>query len=200
MESFSLESAYCQISLQDDNDQMRDFRGDIFSWQSCLKQNYIDLNCFMHRGHLYMNKKDSCFPHFFDSNLPRLVDWDYILRVTKNTKTSYLPLALVSYYDGELHQRITNIEGQESNKFLEFKTIIQNKHCQDIHYENLDSLAFLESYKENVLDLSNFKPFNRYTGNYLIGKEINYFPDYTSTNDYQTLFYQAFPEDYEIKS
>ena len=45
IEKFCLDSGYCAAHLiGDDIDQ---WLGDHFSWQACVVQNYIDLNCFM---------------------------------------------------------------------------------------------------------------------------------------------------------
>ena len=84
MEEFSLDSAYCAARLIGDTEEQ--WLGDYFDWEACTNQNYIDINCFMLKR-----------PHhkfLFDENLKRFVDWDFILGVTKNSRTSYLPLPL----------------------------------------------------------------------------------------------------------
>lgn len=56
-----------------------------------LRQNFIDLNCFAHR----LDKGGPV--ESFDIALSRLVDWDYIIRITKNAAPVRVPVATVEY-------------------------------------------------------------------------------------------------------
>lgn len=56
-----------------------------------LRQNFIDLNCFAHRV-------GKSLPESFDISLSRLVDWDYIIRITKDAAPVRVPVATVEYF------------------------------------------------------------------------------------------------------
>ena len=123
---YNLDSAFCAARLVDDHSEK--WLGDVFNWEECLKLNYIDLNCFMTtRGSENV---------LFDEKLFRLVDWDYILGVTKYSKTSFLPAALVRYCNRQSRTRITttiNIDNDYMSK-------IRNKHKSSKEStQNLDS-------------------------------------------------------------
>ena len=183
----NLDAAYCQIAIKGQNKKIKGYRGDIFSWQSCLKRNYIDMNCFVHK----VNEGTSGNKEIFDKSLKRLVDWDYILRITKDIKVSFCPLPLVDYYDGDEFERITRNVYTEGNAIQKFIRSIQAKHCDDIHSENLDKLSFvkLTSHLQAKIFDSEKKEDNLY-----------FFPDYTSTNSYQDLFYEPLKEKANIKA
>lgn len=57
-----------------------------------LSQNFIDLNCFVHQAALYHQHGG------FDTNLTRLVDWDYIIRLTRDAAALRVPVATVEYF------------------------------------------------------------------------------------------------------
>lgn len=60
---------------------------------SLLQQhNYIDLNCFAHR------RKVLDTPIRFDENLQRLVDWDFILKISNSFRIFSVPVLLSNYY------------------------------------------------------------------------------------------------------
>lgn len=96
----NLDGAYSGLVCLDDDNNIKFYRGTNFNWYSCHRQNYIDLNCFAHRSDLIDSYR-------FDTNLKRLVDWDYLLRITKLHRTAYAPFIGVRYYDGESGERIT---------------------------------------------------------------------------------------------
>jgi hypothetical protein len=75
------------------------FRGEAFDWNECLRGNYIDLNIFAHL------RQDQIK---FDTDLPRVVDWDYILRVTKGQNVAFAPQIGCDYDDSQTrHNRIS---------------------------------------------------------------------------------------------
>ena len=187
----NLDAAYCQIAIKGQDEEIKGYRGDIFSWQSCLKKNYIDMNCFVHKANSRALKDNIISNERFDVKLKRLVDWDYILRVTKNIDVSFCPLPLVSYYDGDDYQRITKTVYTEGDKIQEFIKSIQSKHFDDIYGENLDKLTFF-----NIAD-----KLRKEVSNSIESKSIlYYFPDYTSTNSYQNLFYGPLKKEFDVKS
>ena len=94
---YSLDSAFCAARLIGDTDTQ--WLGDVFSWQACAERNYIDMNCFIF--------KSGPQKLLFDETLKRFVDWDFILRATMTSKTSFLPLSLVDYCNKASADRIT---------------------------------------------------------------------------------------------
>lgn len=57
-----------------------------------LKQNFIDMNCFIHKASLYHKHGG------FDLSLSRLVDWEYILRLTTENAALRVPVPTVEYF------------------------------------------------------------------------------------------------------
>ena len=57
-----------------------------------LIQNFIDLNTFMHRRHIYLQNGG------FDVDLSRLVDWDFIISVTRRYSPVFVPYVGADYY------------------------------------------------------------------------------------------------------
>ncbi|MEZ5714396.1 MAG: glycosyltransferase [Paracoccaceae bacterium] len=75
-----------------------------------LGQNFIDLNCFVHRAELYAAHGG------FDTNLTRLVDWDFILRLTRDAPPLRVPVATVEYFlDKESLSNISFVSSLEEN-------------------------------------------------------------------------------------
>jgi glycosyltransferase involved in cell wall biosynthesis len=101
MEKGELDCCYSGIKLIDDENSIRGYYGHQFNWNKCWEFNYIDINCFTHHKK-FIDKGFS-----FDTNLKRLVDWDFILAVTSFNRASYAPFLGTEYYDGEQGNRIT---------------------------------------------------------------------------------------------
>ncbi|ODR95899.1 hypothetical protein AUC70_03310 [Methyloceanibacter stevinii] len=101
MNACNLSCAYSALDARDDSDERRFIRGREFDWLLCLEGNYIDLNAFGHRT-------DAVGAHdYFDEDLKRLVDWDFILSLTAKNRTAYAPFMGVIYYCGDGGERIT---------------------------------------------------------------------------------------------
>ena len=98
-----------------------------FEWDNCHKKNYIDLNCFAHTRNKLNNMK-SQWGYGFDESINRLVDWDFILRMTRKERCEHLSLFLVDYYCGSKGSRITNTNYTEIKEFSELIRFIQGKH------------------------------------------------------------------------
>lgn len=64
--------------------------------------NYIDMNSFCHKRHI-INSIGK-----FDEDLIRLVDWDFILRISNNFKIYSVPVLLSKYYVTRADNRITD--------------------------------------------------------------------------------------------
>ena len=71
---------------------MRAIRGKAFNFRKLLHKNFIDLNTFVH-SRTYIEEVG-----LFDEALKRLVDWDYIVRITALHEPVFVPEVLVDYY------------------------------------------------------------------------------------------------------
>ena len=158
----NLDAAYCGITAKDDSGSLLCFRGDDFCWDECLKQNYVDMNCFGHRRELN-------HAHRFDTSLRRLVDWDFILRITAFSRTSYAPFTGVVYYDGKKGNRITLTECLGEELYLtENKIRSKHKTGQAEHRNRL----VLRPLWHKILDgLSPFSSTNKEATKYVIQNE-----------------------------
>lgn len=121
MQTTELDAAFCGSECHDDPGRPRHFRGDDFTWWKCLRQNYVDMNAFAHRREL------SDLHEHFDERLLRLVDWDFILRLTRDARTAYAPFCGVDYYDGKAGGRISTTQYTEGALALIARRI-QAKH------------------------------------------------------------------------
>lgn len=75
-----------------------------------LKQNFIDLNAFVHRRTVVLAGQR------FDDNLKRLVDWDFILRVTARLAPLHIQYIGVDYnLDADRLHNITRVVPLEEN-------------------------------------------------------------------------------------
>jgi len=86
------------------------------------KSNFIDLGAFVHQKELFLTLGG------FNESLKRLVDWDLILKYTKDNQPVFIPEIVLSYNDSNDIKRITNTENLEQNKKIIQKTYhIQTK-------------------------------------------------------------------------
>lgn len=65
-------------------------------------RNYVDLNCFSHRKTLLDNLGG------FDTSLPRLVDWELVLRYTRDHRPLAIPCLLSNYVFGAVDDQLTH--------------------------------------------------------------------------------------------
>ena len=126
MLSHRLKSAYLGIKLIDE-EGIHGCLGQDFSWNQCLHKNYIDLNCFAHTRN-QLNEMKRLWGYYFDESINRLVDWDFILRMTKNEQCKYLSLFLVNYYCGSEGSRITKSNYTQRGELKDLMKYIQHKH------------------------------------------------------------------------
>lgn len=104
-EFIKLRKRYCRISL--------------------LWKNYIDLNIFMHRRILYEQLKG------FNEDLTRLVDWELILRYTRQNKPLVLECILATYYyENNFNQISGNVDLYKNWKKVK-KLQKENEECKD---------------------------------------------------------------------
>lgn len=123
MEGGNISAAYSSIEAKNDKGETDFYRGDDFDWENCYQGNYVDLNCFGHHRHLTDSGER------FDETFRRLVDWDFILRLTAYHRTCYLPFLGVQYYNGDGGNRISNTEYQTGIDTL--RDAVRAKHMKD---------------------------------------------------------------------
>jgi len=92
IENPNANTIYCGIRVMNNLAKKKYVRLTKFNRKSLLERNYIDLNIFMHRKHLYDTLQG------FNETLPCLEDWDLILRYTKNNPPLILNCCLATYY------------------------------------------------------------------------------------------------------
>ncbi|MCD7779893.1 MAG: glycosyltransferase, partial [Candidatus Gastranaerophilales bacterium] len=84
--------------------------GHEFDYNALLKENYIDIGIFVHNKSLFYKYGG------FDENLTRLVDWDLIIKYTKDNIPIFIDEILCIYNGSDVYERITNIEKINKNK------------------------------------------------------------------------------------
>lgn len=89
--------AYCRYNLYKkipiiNKIVLRGVKGKEFNFENLLWKNYIDLNTFVHARECIETVG------FFDETLKRLVDWDFIIRITALYEPLFVPEILVNYY------------------------------------------------------------------------------------------------------
>lgn len=80
-----------------------------FDQKQLYKENYIDLNAFIHTKSLYDTLGD------FNESMRRLVDWELILRYTLNNTPLFIPALLCRYFINNNMNQITLNEDFLSN-------------------------------------------------------------------------------------
>jgi glycosyltransferase involved in cell wall biosynthesis len=121
------DSAYSVLKCINQNPNF--YRQHEFNYQQLKIQNYIDLNVFMHKAAILKEIG------LFDIQLKRMVDWDLILRITKNEKVSFAYFVGALYDSGPSADRITNSQS------LSYLDVVRNKHWVD--WERLQSMVHL---------------------------------------------------------
>ncbi|WP_419825251.1 glycosyltransferase [Sphingomonas sp.] len=107
------DAAYAGLALRDGRGHLAGYRGADFDWDACLASNYIDLNVFCHR-------RDT--GERFDPALRRMVDWDFILRTTRDRPVAYAPFVGCDYSDARSDDsRITMREPAAYQKLVATK-------------------------------------------------------------------------------
>ncbi|MRH98142.1 glycosyltransferase [Agrobacterium tumefaciens] len=99
----SLSAGYCAADLIDDHGRRKSVLYADFDYESCVRENFIDLNCF------FVRWEGEFKTARFDENLRRLVDWDFIMKIAAHTRVMGSPFVGVHYYDGNI-ARISNQE------------------------------------------------------------------------------------------
>ena len=83
--------AYCGVKVNHNVKEYKHVLNKKFNRKKLLEQNFIDINSFINEKSLY--------DHYggFDEDLTRLVDWDLIIRYTKDNKPIHVKDVLVNY-------------------------------------------------------------------------------------------------------
>lgn len=135
-------AGYCAINIQSDEKETKFILFDEFDFESCLRENFIDLNGF------YMRWQGEFRTFRFDESLRRLVDWDLILRVAAATRVTGVPFVGVDYYDGKA-DRITNKEHTKREDIAALLDRVRNKSRRMIVEQ--DRIRDASSYRIAVL-------------------------------------------------
>lgn len=113
LNAFKLEKCntlYCGIEVFDSYRNKHFTRQIPYNRDRLLEGNFIDLNCFMHKQLLFKQYGG------FDTSLERLVDWDFILKITKLNPPAFVNKILVKYYLDEKLNNISNTVSLDINK------------------------------------------------------------------------------------
>nr|WP_321361162.1 glycosyltransferase [uncultured Hyphomonas sp.] len=176
MGSGHLDAAYCGLRGHGDLGETLFYRGAPFSWRECRSRNYIDMNTFAHT-----RRSAEQAGIRFDIGLRRLVDWDFILRVTRQARVSFAPYLGVDYYHGSAGDRITFTEYVDG-QLATIESTIRNKHAAiGSDYENADVLAFSAFMRSGHVPSASDLKLN-----------VRFFPDYRINNSYQSHLYSEF--------
>jgi radical SAM protein with 4Fe4S-binding SPASM domain len=97
MEGGGFDCAYCMARnlVRDETTGQIVERGTVgspFNFRQLLKGNYIDMNTFAHSAEVLKHIE------WFDNDIRRLDDWDFITRVTAQFRVKFVPMVLVDYY------------------------------------------------------------------------------------------------------
>ena len=104
------ETAYAALHVQMQDLSQEFIRARPFDWNHLLQGNYIDLNIFVHTRKLYQEQGG------FDENLNRLVDWDLILRFTREHPPLFVPHVLADYFIAKSLNNITLTRSLSENE------------------------------------------------------------------------------------
>ncbi len=102
-------SSYGKIKVYDLSEDTSYTLGREFDYNILKKYNFIDINAFSH------HKKIAFDVGLFDTNMTRLVDWDFILRCLKNNHPAFIDNILCEYFILPYFASITTTENYEEN-------------------------------------------------------------------------------------
>lgn len=110
LDKYECDSCYSAIKVHDNNKMFIKVRDSKFNREDLLKENFIDLNVFIHKKKL--------FDKFggFDEQLTRLVDWDLLLRYTADSEPYFLKEILADYFIDNSLKNISLFVNLEENK------------------------------------------------------------------------------------
>jgi len=88
-------------------------------------KNYIDLNIFVHRRHLYDEFGG------FNEDMTRLVDWELILRYSQVASITFVPAILATYNHDLSSNQITRMHDYNQNA-VKLKNSVNNLHRKNV--------------------------------------------------------------------
>ena len=110
---------YAVLKVRAENGGEPWYRAVPFDYARLRFSNYIDLNIFMHRREMFAKHGG------FDVGLRRAVDWDLILRYTRDDPVSFAYFLGAEYDHSDRSDRLTVRE------LYAFKNVVRNKHWID---------------------------------------------------------------------
>lgn len=149
MDKYSCNTVYSAIKLIDNNKNISKVKEVPYDRNKLLEENFIDLNIFTHKKFLYDELGG------FDENLTRLVDWDLILKYTKDNEPFFIHDVLANYFIDFSLNNISSTVDLDSNRL-----IIENKYKNEnpdfinhfnIAYVLWDFPAFSQTFVMNEL-------------------------------------------------
>ena len=127
-ENDELNCAYSALERFDNNNKGKNkILATNYDRKRLLDANFIDLNVFIHSRQLFDQLGG------FDTKLKRLVDWDLIIRYTKNYMPAFIPFVGVDYYlDDKVLKNITTTVSLEDNRERIYKKHFQERIRYDL--------------------------------------------------------------------
>lgn len=129
------DSAYCAQYLYKKNDTPYAIRFGLFNRTLLENRNYIDMNAFVHRATLVVEKGG------FDLELRRLVDWDLILRYTEDKKPLAVKSILSHYFYNDGEETITVSENYQDALAKLSARRSENKVQQNLNFDAINFIA-----------------------------------------------------------
>lgn len=177
LDSGDYDSAYCGIKVNNRVNKKVYFLNHEFNRKKLIRENFIDLNSFIHTKRLYDLYGG------FDEELTRLVDWDLIIRYTYKNPPIHVKDVLVNYIIDSKFDNITVTVPLEDN--MKF---IRRKYWDELYqdeYEAIrdifDSEYYLKEYPDVLL--SGINPIYHFL-------EIGYKEGRNPNKEFITSFYK----------
>lgn len=114
------DAVYSGQLIYDNCEEPTSMRFGAFNKSLLHNANYIDINCFCHKRHVLDELGG------FDENLNRMVDWDFILRISNSFKIYSIPVLLSKYYETRSDNRITTNTASNISLFNSNVNYIKN--------------------------------------------------------------------------
>lgn len=132
--------AYCGLDINDKNNGTNYTLNSKFNRKKLLKENFIDINSFIHKRKLYESYGG------FDEDLKRFEDWDLIIRYTKEDYPVHVKDILVNYVIDDSYETISNTISLD-----EYDDKVHEKYWKELYIEeyNIIKNDFDENYYVN---------------------------------------------------
>ena len=117
-----------QIVFKGKNKDIEGVRFGMYNKSLLLNNNYIDLNCFVHK------KTIEGFDLKFNESIPRFVDWEFIARMSLVSPIYSVPV-LLSYYNLELADNAITSNAKYFSHYEGVQTMITNM-AKSVRNEN----------------------------------------------------------------